>query len=102
MSKYNKGEIYFANVRFDEGIGAKIRPVLVVEYDGVKVSAYKMTSHAPRDEQDYPLRDWVKSGLRRETTVRLNKPYCIDPADMRQKIGDIQQYDWEKIIAKQR
>jgi hypothetical protein len=54
MSKYNKGEIYFANVRFDEGIGAKIRPVLVVEHDGVKVSAYKMTSHAPRDEVATP------------------------------------------------
>ena len=91
--KYEKWEVWLANVRFEDISGTKKRPVLILDKKhGIAVSL-KMTTHQPRNASEYALRDWAKVGLRRVTTVRTGKVLHLQNTDFIQKIGRLSDYD---------
>ena len=80
------GEVWFAEVAFEEGRGSKDRPVLVLAVDGRTVSAAPFTSQdksARRDHRRVP--DGV-AGLRRASWVDL-EPVRLRRSALRRRAG---------------
>ena len=96
-----KWEIWFVNMPFDEGIGEKMRPALVLDSQGLLVLVGKMTSHPPRNEfsYEYALIDWQKAGLRCQTTLRLSKRVRLDKSKFLYKVGVLQPVDQVNVVA---
>ena len=82
-----KWEIYLAYVQYEDIPGGKLRPVLVIDEDTVyPICCLKMTSHPPR-AGEYELIRWQNAGLRKPTTVRIQKRLRLSEADFKKKIG---------------
>ena len=90
-----KWEIWFADMPFEETIGSKPRPVLVLVTNGENIVVGKMTTHPPRSEfpYEYQLTDWRGAGLPCQTTLRLSKLARISSTCFIKKIGVIQPVD---------
>lgn len=90
-----KWEIWFVDMPFEEGIGSKTRPALVLDSQHCLILVGKMTSHPPRSNYpyEYALIDWQGAGLRCPTTLRLSKRVRLNLTDFIKKIGTIQPVD---------
>lgn len=90
-----KWEIWFVDMPFDEGIGSKVRPALVIDSQHLYILVGKMTSHPPRSNfpYEYALIDWKGAGLRCATTLRLSKRVRLDISKFIKKIGNMQPVD---------
>jgi mRNA interferase MazF len=90
-----KWEIWFVDMPFEEGIGSKPRPVLVLISNRENIVVGKMTTHPPRSEfpYEYQLIDWRGAGLTCQTTLRLSKLARISSTCFIKKIGVIQPVD---------
>ena len=95
----NKWEIWMVNMPFDEGIGSKVRPALVIDSTGICILVGKMISHAPRREfpYEYPMIDWAGAGLQCPTTIRLSKITQLDKSRFLKRIGVIQTADQMRV-----
>lgn len=93
--KPRKWEIWFVNMPFEEGIGSKHRPALVIDTQTNYVVVGKMTKHPPRPgyQYEYQMIDWKGAGLRLPTTLRLSKIATLQEADFIRKMGEIQPID---------
>ena len=68
MTKYNRWEIWEANVPFEDTPGSKRRPVLIYTERDDDVLCFKMTSHEPRYqtlEGEYEIMRWEDAGLKK-------------------------------------
>ena len=97
-----KWEIWLVNMPFEETIGSKPRPVLVLitkEDDNIVVG--KMTTHPPRSEfpYEYQVIDWRGAGLPCQTTLRLSKLTRISSTCFIEKMGVIQPIDQVNIYS---
>ena len=92
-------EVWLVNMPFDEGIGAKVRPVLVLKAVANGVLAAKMTTHLPRGNYpyEYAMVDCTGAGLNSQTTVRLSKRITLPPTDFLKKLGTVQPVDQVNI-----
>ena len=90
-----KWEIWFVDMPFEEEIGSKPRPVLVLITNEENIVVGKMTTHLPRSESpyEYQLIDWRGAGLTCQTTLRLSKLARISSTCFIKKIGVIQPVD---------
>ena len=90
-----KWEIWLVDMPFEEGIGSKVRPALVIDPQNLYILVGKMTSHPPRSNypHEYPLVDWQGAGLRCTTTLRLSKRVRLDMSSFIKKIGTLQPVD---------
>lgn len=75
-------DIYIANVPFDEGIGSKVRPALVIEIQDEKVIVFKVTSQYQRKSAQirklyFPIQEWQEAGLRKKSYVDTHKMYRL-------------------------
>lgn len=61
--------------------------------DGNDVVVAVVTSAKPRTQTDVPLNDWVASGLRVASTVRLSRLDCLEQFLLLTKIGQISESD---------
>lgn len=97
----NKWEIWLVNMPFEEGIGAKVRPALVLDPKQGLIIVGKMTTHAPRSNfpYEYQLQDWAGAGLKCPTTLRLSQRPLLEVSQFIKKIGDIQPIDFMQIHA---
>ena len=95
----NKWEIWLVNMPYDEGIGSKIRPALVIDSTGICILVGKMTTHLPRREfpNEYPMIDWAGAGLSCPTTIRLSKITLLAPSQFLKRIGVIQPADQMRV-----
>lgn len=76
MMKYDKWDVWEADVPFEEGKGSKKRPVVILEDKELIVLSLKMTSHKPRYdslEGEYELKKWQQAGLIKPTVVQCSK-----------------------------
>ncbi len=94
-----KWEIWLVNMPFEEGIGSKIRPALVLISGGENIVVGKMTTHPPRSEfpYEYQISDWRGAGLTCPTTLRLSKISRISSSSFIQKLGVIKPIDQVNI-----
>lgn len=75
-------DIYIADVPFDEGTGSKVRPALVIEVGSEKVVVFKVTSQYKNKSSQikklyYPIKEWEKAGLKKESYVDTHKLYRL-------------------------
>ena len=93
-------EVWFASVRFEDSPEVKKRPVVVTSSGEIFVLALKVTSHAPRNVWgEYALQQWQAAGLKKPSTVRIEKRLRLEYRDMVHKIGRLHPLD---IMAIQR
>lgn len=85
----NKWEIWLVDMPFEEGIGSKIRPALVIDSQNGQLIAGKMTTHPPRSNYpyEYQMQDWKGAGLLCATTLRLSKIIALDATKFKKKTG---------------
>ncbi|GHU70896.1 hypothetical protein FACS1894184_16980 [Clostridia bacterium] len=91
---FTKWDVWLARVAFeDEPNTRKTRPVLIAGDCMFVVGAYKMTSHVPRDDNEYLLVDFIAVGLRVPTTIRLSKYLSLGQSDMIKRLGRVSMRD---------
>ncbi len=76
MTTINAGELWVADIPFTSGLSSKKRPILILWIDADDVVAAIVISSPPRTQTDVSLNDWLASGLRVESTVRLSRLDC--------------------------
>lgn len=91
------GEFWVADIPFTDGSGSKKRPVLALWLDGSDVVCAAVTSSAPRSVTDVSLADWIASGLRVASTVRLSRIDCLEQSLLIAKIGGITPSDAKAV-----
>ena len=81
-SDFVRWDIWIARVEFEEKVGSKIRPVLIIDGTRCYVLSLKITPHPPRDdcEGEYRIVNWREAGLLKPSTVRISKQINL-PAD---------------------
>ena len=92
-------EVWLVDMPFEEGIGSKLRPGLVIRQEDIYYIVGKMTTHPPRDNfpYEYVVRNWKGAGLNRPTTLRLSQMVRLDIGRFRKKLGTIQLEDMVQI-----
>ena len=108
MTTIEPGDFWVANIPFTSSTGSKKRPILLLWLDGEDVVAAVVTSAKPRSQTDVFLNDWLASGLRIASTVRLSRLDCLEKSLLLAKIGQISQADaaavkqvWELYVKPQ-
>jgi mRNA interferase MazF len=108
MTTIRGGELWIAEIFYTNGSDAKKRPVLVLWVDHQDVVVAVVTSASPRTVTDVPLTQWVESGLRVPSTVRLSRLDCLEVSLFRKKVGQLEELDaaelkrvWQESISLQ-
>lgn len=81
------GEIWFADVPFEDGTGSKDRPVLVLAVSGRTCSVARFTSQDRGARRDHVRVPEGIPGLRRASWVDL-RPVSLRRSAMRRRAGD--------------
>jgi mRNA interferase MazF len=108
MTTIKGGELWIAEILYTNGADAKKRPVLVLWVDGQDIVVAVVTSALPRTTTDVLLNQWVESGLRVASTVRLSRLDCLEMSLFRKKVGQVSEMDavelkkvWQESISLQ-
>ena len=108
MMTIRGGEFWVAKIPFTDGTSSKKRPVLILWIDGNDVVVTAVTSAMPRTQTDLLLKDWAKSGLMVQSTVRLSRLDCLEKTLLLAKLGRISSEDaihlleiWDNYIKPQ-
>jgi len=90
-----KWDIWLVDMPYEEGIGSKKRPALVIDSRQLFILVGKMTSQPPRGNYsyEYELIDWQGAGLQCKTTLRLSKRVRLNSSAFIKKIGTMQPVD---------
>lgn len=96
-----KWEIWLVNMPFEEGIGSKVRPALVIDPQNEYILVGKMTTHPPRSNYpyEYEMVDWKGAGLYQQTTLRLTKLPKLKQSAFIKRLGTIQPVDQVNVRA---
>jgi mRNA interferase MazF len=97
MTIIQAGEFWVADIPFTSGRGTKKRPILILWLDGDDAMVAVVTSAQPRTVTDVTLNDWVVSGLRVASTVRLSRLDCLEKSLLIAKIGQISEADAQQL-----
>ncbi len=92
-------EVWNANVYFDDGSGAKNRPVIVLEKRGEEFTVYMVTSHSHRPDTDIRLMDPYEVMLDASSHVRTDRPFKIPASKFNYKLGELGYDDSEMVKA---
>lgn len=87
-------EIYWADVKFEETNGSKIRPIVILNDNVAFVVGLGVTSSSPRPEsKDYVIKDWEQAGLDHQSTIRVDRSVRINKDSVFEKIGELSKRD---------
>ena len=81
------GEIWFAQVPFEDGTGSKDRPVLLLSVTGRSCTVARLTSQDQAGRRDYLLVPDGVPGLRRRSWVSVH-PVRLRRSALRRRTGD--------------
>ncbi len=98
MTTTRAGELWLTEVEFADGSGVKPRPMLVLFTDNNDSVLAVVTSAAPRSSLDVEVRDWQAAGLRRPSTVRLDKLVTMSHTRLWARLGALQSNDWNQVV----
>lgn len=91
------GDFWVAEIPFTDGSASKKRPVLVLWLDGQDAVVAAVTSVAPRAPTDVSLIDWLASGLRVPSTVRLSRLDCLEQFLLLFRLGHVSPADAQRL-----
>jgi mRNA interferase MazF len=98
MTITRAGEVWLTQVEFADGSGSKPRPVLILfSHDQDSVLAV-VTSAAPRSPRDLIIGDWQVAGLKRPSTIRLDKLVTTSHPRLWARLGRLTEADWKKVV----
>ena len=103
MRNIQQKEIWFARFPLEEDESRTInRPVLVVHSRNDEYLVVKVTTHEPRDNDkfDVELKQWQAANLKFPSTARVSKLRLLPERNFINKIGVIDDNDWESITEK--
>ena len=92
-------EVWNANVYFDDGSGAKNRPVIVLEKRGDDFTVYMVTSHPRHPNTDVRLMDPYEVMLDRTSHVRTDRPFKLPASKFNYRLGTLCYDDAEMMRA---
>ena len=96
--KYNRGDIYWAEVKYEDSETVENRPILIWNENEVFCISFKITStNRGDDELECSLKDWQREGLNNPSYVRLNHLIKINKSKIINKIGEISYLDMFRI-----
>lgn len=86
----DKWHIWMASVKFEESNETKERPILIMNNSAYMISAFKMTGTNRGDNfPEHRIRDWKAAGLKKETSVRLDKLLRLDESVLTTYVGKL-------------
>jgi mRNA-degrading endonuclease toxin of MazEF toxin-antitoxin module len=98
-SRPQPGEIWWADVPFQDGTGRKVRPCLVVRTHRAQVEVLKITSQdqrARRDHVEIPTRAWDRRATH-NSFLDLSRPLRIRDAAFARKAGTVDAETWHAV-----
>lgn len=99
MTNYKFGDIVLIDFIQSNG-ERKRRPALVIlDIDDLDIVLAPITTKERNGDGDYKLKNWSESGLLKESWVRLAKITCLDKNDITRRLGQLTDYDKERIIS---
>lgn len=98
----NQWDLWFADFPFEDTVGSKDRPVIVLNVEPLEVLSVKITSHDLRDADvfDTPILKWREAGLKQESVARISKTQKLTSDKFRRKIGILHNDDRLPIMKK--
>jgi hypothetical protein len=96
LSRPQPGEIWWADVPFEEGTGARRRPCLVVRTYAHQVDVMKITSQPGRDHIEIPIANWDQRATRK-SYLDLSDCYRVPEADFFRRAGNIDRKTWRRV-----
>jgi hypothetical protein len=99
MIKPNAWEVWLAFVVFDDGCNMKKRPVIILDEGYNYITAIELTSRPPKYADEFILSDWIRVGLRYQSTVKMNNIVHLSIQSLIHKIGDLGLDDIRKILS---
>lgn len=97
---FSRWELWYADFPFEETLGHKDRPVLILSVEPLAILSVKITKHDVRteDEFDVPITRWREAGLVNSSTARISKTMNLPISNFRRKIGDLHDDDKQHIL----
>lgn len=96
VSVYTTGTVVNIEFPFREGDGkSKLRPAVVLNFDEstTYIVLLQVTSHSPRTNFDYTVKDYSMAGLKQGSVVRCNNVYRINNSVLCDKRGNLSRQD---------
>jgi PemK-like, MazF-like toxin of type II toxin-antitoxin system len=93
------GEIWWADVPYEDGTGSKVRPCLVLRVRRGGADVLKITSQDRRNRRDHveiPTRSWDR-GADRNSFLDLTDPIRVPHAAFADRAGDCDPALWRKV-----
>jgi mRNA interferase MazF len=97
MTPFKAGDVVSVEFPFSDFQTYKRRPGLVLVVGEMDLLLARLTTHAPREASDVPLKFWSEIGLPRATTVRMSKLATIDRRLIHHKIGRLHADDGQTV-----
>lgn len=86
----DKWHIWMAKVKYEDSDEEKERPVLIMNNTAYMLSAFKMTGTDRGDEfPEHRIRNWQGAGLKKATSVRLDKQLKLDKTVLTTYVGKL-------------
>jgi hypothetical protein len=98
-SRPQPGEIWWADVPYEDGTGHKVRPCLVLRTHRKRVEVLKITSQDHSDRRDHvqiPTRAWDKKATH-NSFLDLSDPFHLGDAAFSRKAGRIDDATWKAV-----
>jgi hypothetical protein len=93
------GEIWWAEVPYEDGTGAKVRPCLVLRTRKGRVEVLKITSQDQSDRRDHveiPTKSWDKRATH-NSFLDLSDPIPVKPTAFSRRAGAIDPKTWKLV-----
>lgn len=100
VSTYIQGTIVNVEYPFHDKADSKMRPAIVVSYDAehTVMALLQVTSHAPRTQYDYTIREYDGTGLTKTpSVVRCDCLFLVPNTEMLQKKGTLSRADLNAV-----
>ncbi len=98
MINYKFGEIVLVDFPLSGTNQRKRRPALVILDIGDRdIVLAPITTKERSGPGDYKVKDWTANGLLQASWVRLAKVACLNKEGMTRRLGDLTDYDKQKI-----
>ena len=91
------GEVYLCRFPFTDGIGAKVRPVLVLFDVGEDCVVCRVTGRLRTGGMNVAINDWNEAGLLKPSIVRLDKIITAERTVFIKKLGFLSDRDLEGV-----
>lgn len=93
-----KGDVWLADMRFNQNAGHKVRPVLVLKRNGNDFTVAEITSKPARHMGDLSIMAPEYAGLERGSTVILSNRINMTEREFRNKLGMLSREDMRRVF----